>query len=750
MASQIMSTDGFIGRQIGDYTIQHRIGRGGMAFVYQAHQKSVDRYVALKIILLQDDNDANFKRRFAQEARLAASLEHLHILPVYGYGFVENEFAYIAMRLMRGGTLNTWVNQTDRNIDRAADIFLQIASALAYAHSQGVIHRDLKPSNLMFDHADNAFLADFGLAKLVESSQGFTQSGNIVGTPAYISPEQLRGDPIDHRADIYSMGILLYHMLTGITPFETAGSTVASIIYAHLEKPPAPARTIRPEISHEVDQVILKALAKDPADRYPNMLEMANALNVALGRSGTLNFAKDVLVTDVREKADLLASDAEMNPLTELGKIKTDDLKPLSQDVSNTTKADGFGTTILQIRDEPRKNNRWGSAALLAVSFTGLTIAILAFISLLSLRREMLENDATQTAESMFMNTSSILTSPIQVLAGVNGSSEAYVPSPQEIASASHYFDETGGFLALVTCTQETEYHAVQTREIVELAEEYGLPIRIYDSDGDRYREVTQIERARAEGAKAFIICPLDFELLTSTLESLQAVDTPLVQLASGVPTYGGVVIAGDDYQMGYVAGHAGGEIFTSETDQPARALILDYPTIPLLVNRARGLQEGFLSLIPDVEFVGSAPGGTRENGYEAVQSFLEQGEDFNVILSINDAGAFGAIDALNDAEIDPSSVMIFSVDAENLARQYIRDGYYMRASVEINRQQFSIAAVNVMVKLLAGSSVAEVVIVPPGLAINENYLRQSDLQTETPVPTETTFNRNLNITTLF
>src|SRR5688572_22875672 len=208
-----MQVENLAGRQIDDFVVQERIGRGGMSVVYSAFQPSVNRQVALKIITVNAEagEQDEFRRRFAQEAELVASLEHIHILPVYDYGIVNDEIAYIAMRLLRGGSLSSLIKDGSLPVDRVADLFTQVARGVAYAHRKGVIHRDIKPSNILLDDDNNAYVTDFGLAKLVGDTMDITRSGKIVGTPAYMAPEQLRGDVIDHRADIYSLGVVLYH-----------------------------------------------------------------------------------------------------------------------------------------------------------------------------------------------------------------------------------------------------------------------------------------------------------------------------------------------------------------------------------------------------------------------------------------------------------------------------------------------------------------------------------------------------------
>lgn len=280
-------SDPLIGRQINNFIIRGRLGQGGMASVYLAYQPSVNREVALKIITVNSvpSERDEFRLRFAQEAQVIASLEHAHILPVYDYGIYENEIAYIAMRLLRGGTLGDLLVDEPLELDRAAEIFSQIALGLSYAHRKGIIHRDLKPSNILFDDSGFAYLSDFGLAKMVENSLGLTKSDAIVGTPMYMSPEQLRGTPLDARSDIYSLGCVLYHMLVGHQPFADSATGIVSIIYQQLEKAPTPPREVNPNIPPAVEQVVLRALSKDRDARFATADEMATALNQALGRN---------------------------------------------------------------------------------------------------------------------------------------------------------------------------------------------------------------------------------------------------------------------------------------------------------------------------------------------------------------------------------------------------------------------------------------------------------------------------------
>ena len=269
------------GQMLGPYRIINQIGRGGMANVYKAYQASVDRYVAIKVLPTQLAESKEFATRFHQEARIIAMLEHPHILPVFDYGESDG-IAYFVMRYLDAGTLKDKMESGRplplNDIDR---IFTQLAEALSYAHSHGVVHRDLKPANALIDAFGNVFLTDFGIAKLLESaSPRLTQTDAVMGTPAYISPEQAQGQPVDQRSDIYSLGIILYEMVTGRVPF--VADTPLAVLFKHISDPLPPPSTIKSDVPEPIEQVILKALAKDPQDRFTTASDFVTAWKHAL------------------------------------------------------------------------------------------------------------------------------------------------------------------------------------------------------------------------------------------------------------------------------------------------------------------------------------------------------------------------------------------------------------------------------------------------------------------------------------
>ncbi len=273
-----------IGAQLGPYEIIEEVGRGGMAAVYRARQASIERDVAIKIILGAFGEDEQAIIRFQREARLIARLEHPHILPVHDFDGAHRP-PYIVMRYLDGGTLKDFLQRGQLQVDEALYILRQIGSALDYAHRQGVVHRDIKPSNIMIDRDGNAFVTDFGIARMtVIDGQQITSPGAMLGTPDYISPEQVRGESdLDYRADIYSLGVVSFQMLSGRLPFQ--GNTPMSVVVKHLHDPLPNITEFKPELPQEVNTIIRKALAKDREERYSSIITFIDDLSHVLGKT---------------------------------------------------------------------------------------------------------------------------------------------------------------------------------------------------------------------------------------------------------------------------------------------------------------------------------------------------------------------------------------------------------------------------------------------------------------------------------
>ncbi|MCL4239240.1 MAG: serine/threonine protein kinase [Anaerolineae bacterium] len=278
-------SDPLISQTLGQYEIVSKLGKGGMATVYRARQVTMRRDVAIKVMSADLATDPEFVARFEREAHVIARLEHPRILPVHDFGH-DGELFYLVMRLIEGESLYYRLKRGPLPLKTAARFVGQIGEALDYAHAEGVIHRDLKPNNILIDQWDNLYLVDFGLAKMMASMQNLTQSGTVLGTPAYMAPEQWRGEPVDARTDVYALGIILYEMVAGRTPFES--DTPFTLMYKHINDAPPPLRETLPDLPVEVEVVILKALAKNADDRYQSAGAMARAFSEVVRVAGTL------------------------------------------------------------------------------------------------------------------------------------------------------------------------------------------------------------------------------------------------------------------------------------------------------------------------------------------------------------------------------------------------------------------------------------------------------------------------------
>jgi class 3 adenylate cyclase/tetratricopeptide (TPR) repeat protein len=273
-----------IGTKLGSYEILEEVGRGGMAAVYRARQTSVDRDVAIKVIQGNFSADDQAVMRFQREARLIARLEHPHILPVHDFDGAHQP-PYIVMRYLEGGTLKNVLQRGRLPIEEALYLLSQVVGALDYAHRQGIVHRDIKPSNIMIDKDGNAFVTDFGIARIIENSEGqITGTGTMLGTPDYMSPEQIRGESdLDLRADIYSLAVMAFQMLAGRLPFQSA--TPMGVVVMHLNLPVPDITTLVPELPEGTNAVLKKAMAKDRELRYDSVVTFLAELTQALGKS---------------------------------------------------------------------------------------------------------------------------------------------------------------------------------------------------------------------------------------------------------------------------------------------------------------------------------------------------------------------------------------------------------------------------------------------------------------------------------
>jgi serine/threonine-protein kinase len=295
-----VAQDPLIGTKLaGKYEILSVLGTGGMGVVYKGRQDVMDRIVAIKMLQSHHLNDSMSVKRFQQEGRATCKLNHPHIITVYDFGISQQTGQpFIVMDYLQGVPLSDIIKQEGQvSVDRSMKIFAQAADALGHAHKQGIIHRDLKPSNIVLISYDGdkdfVKVVDFGVAQIMEDAQGstenhqrLTQMGEVCGSPVYMSPEQCQGHKLDQRSDVYSMGIVMYETLTNRLPL--LGRTMVETMRKHIEDPPPRFSESRPDlyIPERVEAVILKALAKDPADRHQSMEHLVNELELAIPRPG--------------------------------------------------------------------------------------------------------------------------------------------------------------------------------------------------------------------------------------------------------------------------------------------------------------------------------------------------------------------------------------------------------------------------------------------------------------------------------
>ncbi len=291
MIRLLTDPNALLGQSLGTSTIQRLIGRGGMGAVFVAQQTRPRREVAVKVLLpaLFADQPARigFLARFRREADAIATLDHINIIPIYEYGEQE-QVAYLVMPYVTGGSLHQVLEKRGvLPLSEVLPMLEQAAAALDYAHAKGIIHRDLKPGNILFHSDGRVLLADFGLAKVLreegnqQGASSLTSAGTVIGTPEYLSPEQAAGQALDQRTDVYSLGIVLFHMLTGRVPFSGATPVATAMMHA-LSEPPSLSQ-LNPTLSPVIEAVVMKALAKQPEQRYESAGQLAQALSAAAG-----------------------------------------------------------------------------------------------------------------------------------------------------------------------------------------------------------------------------------------------------------------------------------------------------------------------------------------------------------------------------------------------------------------------------------------------------------------------------------
>jgi Protein kinase domain len=381
------------GSRIAGYQLEERIGQGGMAVVFRARDERLGRMVALKILAPALAGDAEFRRRFIRESRAAAAIDDPHIVPVFAAGEADGVL-FIAMRYVAGGDAQSLLNREGPlPPDSVAAVISPVASALDAAHRAGLVHRDVKPSNMLMDvrpgRPDHVYLSDFGISKAVASTSGITSTGTVLGTLAYMPPEQILGKPVDGRADQYALACSAFELLAGVAPFERDEPT--AMMYAHLSEPPPQLTSHRPDLPSAIDGVLSRALAKPSDDRYASCGQFADALRGAFGlqpyRSGhrAMPAAKRPPAEDARPEAEAAAQHGG----------RAGDGAATLNSVPGTVDAPAAETSILAVTDTitspgqlpvrdgsgqtpPRRRRRIAVAAFIVAAAASLTAGLLA------------------------------------------------------------------------------------------------------------------------------------------------------------------------------------------------------------------------------------------------------------------------------------------------------------------------------------------------------------------------------------
>ena len=646
-----MQTENLVGREFDGIILQERRQQGYIGTRYRGYHAASSTMLTIYLMRI-NARDEKLLQRFEQATAELQMLDHPYIQPLR-YSGIQDGYAYLAFDMITGRPLADYLgNQPNPPLADIRRILHQLAQALSYAHARGVFHHDLKTSGIWLDQDDNIALARFGVGRKLLGNDLISSREGLLGTPSYMPPEQIRGEETDARADVYSLGAILYQMLTGRLPFSMDGDALA-IINRHVFEQPPPIQDINPNVPASLIQLVEKAMAKHPTDRYQTAQQFDQALIKAMD--------------NIHNGIDL--------PRTRTGEIEAVHISDTPPPFSPSTQS--------KLSD----NMRIGIVAVTALFILG----VLAWVGL------------TATAP------------PAGVILADETTTAAEIKPNEAINRRARLALNPGESIAHIACNRSSEFHAARAADLKALADARRLPLRIYDNDSDPTREVANLRSALTDNARALIVCVVDAASARPLLEQAAAEGVHIVlDTAELQGQLDAVFVYTDNYDMGYAVGQAAGEFAAQNLDE-VTAAILDFPALESIVNRADGLEAGLVDAYPQAAVVGRWQGATQDNGESAMQQIIAAHPDVNMILSINDAGAYGAIEVLDRQDVPPGAVHIFSIDAEQIAREHIDNGYYLRGSLTVPREASSQAMMDAVMNLLGSQAIAQNVISVPG-----------------------------------
>ena len=667
-----------IGHTLGQYRIVEQIGEGGMATVFKAYQPALDRYVAVKVLPPFYADQPGFNERFVREARAIARLNHPNILPVYDFG-QEQGYSFIVMRYVEDARTLREVMQHRLDPATAVKLISQVAAALDHAHARQIIHRDVKPSNVLMD-GDWALLSDFGLARMVESSSQLTGTGVGIGTPAYMSPEQGQALPVDHRTDIYALGIILFEMLTGQIPHHA--ETPFAIILKRLNEPLPLPRSLNPAIPEAVERVILKALAREPGDRF----ESAGALVEAL-RHAVADLPVEVTPTPAVIKSGV----------TSLKAVNTPAIASPPAPVGEETVMSGAAA----------RPKRRVTLPLMGAVLALLLLAVIGSVVLYNYSGG--QSSPTLAAVAIPPSTPPTpTTSPTLIAAAIPPSptptatpmpptptntpipptATAAAPAAQQPAAEKpaapaakkEYKDLTVCYPQLGA---ESDWRTANSASLKETAQKLGVKLIFSDAQQKQENQISAMRACIQQKVDVIALPPVVEDGWDAALTEAKDAGIPVIIVDRSVSADKSLYAAHIGSDM-VLEGQRSADEMNKLLPDGGKIVELSGTTgSGAAVGRAKGFRD---KLNKNIEIIDSQTGNfTTEEGKPVMEAFLKKyaGQIQGAFIH-NDNMAIGAVEAMKAAGVKPDDIKVVSIDGSRGGFQLMIDGW-VQADVECN-----------------------------------------------------------------